>query len=154
MVFLDLIWVGFCSTIACTGHFSLFDITFILLLTIDVIWLMKLDQTSFLIVKWYWGRIEPGANGMINEISDNFSAMSFIIEVSKLHVWSCVHHFKYFSEVKLLESSDYDIKRSGLGSDYICHYYFNCWLVVFVDFLWRSYGIASWSKEVSHPVLI
>ena len=80
---------------------------------------MKLAQMKKLIVKWSWGRIESGADDTINDILETFSATRFRIEVSKLHVWSCVHNFKYFSEVKFIESSDKYIKRSGLGSDFI-----------------------------------
>ena len=79
--------------------------------------------------------------------------MRFIIDVSKLHVWSCIHHFNCFSGVRFMESSDKDIKRSGLESEPIRQHYFNCCLVVLKYFWWRSYNITYWSKELSGPVL-
>ena len=78
--------MGFRSTILCIGYFCLFNITFLLLIKIDVIWSMKLVQAEKLIVHLSWGRIEAVSYGTINEISENFSAMRLRIEVSKLHV--------------------------------------------------------------------
>ena len=106
VVFLDRICAGFRSKIVCTGYFGLFDLPFLLFLTIDVSWPTKLAQTKNLIVKWSWGRIESGTCGTISDISENFSAMRFRIEVNKLHVWSCIYHFKCFSDMNFMESSD------------------------------------------------
>ena len=52
------------------------------------------------------GRIELDTNGTINDILEIFSAMRFGIEVSKLHICSCVHNLKWFSEMKFMEISD------------------------------------------------
>ena len=49
-VFLDLICVGFRSTIACIGYFCHYNLTFLLLLTIDVRGPMKLIQVKKFIV--------------------------------------------------------------------------------------------------------
>ena len=67
---------------------------------------MKLAQTEKSIMKWSWGRIEYGADGTINKSLETFSAMKFLIEVRKLHVWSFVHNFKCVYEVKFMEISD------------------------------------------------
>ena len=75
--------------------FCLFDLTFLLLITIDVIWIMKTAKTKLLIAKWSWGVIKSDSDVIINEISETFSTTRFIIQVRKLHVWFCVHYFKY-----------------------------------------------------------
>ena len=45
--------------------------------------------------------------------------------------------------MKFMESSDQDVKRYVLGSYYILQDSFNCWLVILVYFLWRSYGVTN-----------
>ena len=53
-----------------------------------------------------------------------------------------------------MESSDYDVKRYGLGIDSILRYSFNCCLVFLIEFWRMFYGITNLSKEASAPVLI
>ena len=86
MVFLDLICTSVPSNIACIGLFHHSNITFLILITIDVIESMKLIQAKKFIVFWPLGRIEASYNGKINEIYDTFSAMRLRVWVIKLHV--------------------------------------------------------------------
>ena len=85
-VSLDLIRAGVCSTITCIGYFCHLNITFIILLTIDVSWSTKLFQAKKFMVQLSWERIEAGSYCTINNIYENFSALRLRIEVSKLHV--------------------------------------------------------------------
>ena len=85
-VFLDLSCAGFCSTIACTGYSCHFNLTFILLLIVDVRGSMKLFEANEFIVNRSLGRTETVSYGSTNDISETFSAMRLRIEVRKLHV--------------------------------------------------------------------
>ena len=71
-------------------------------------------------------RIYAVSNCAVYEIPEAFSAMSLGVEVSKLHVRSCVHHLRCFLEMNFMESSDYYDDNSGLVSYFVCQYYFNC----------------------------
>ena len=57
------------------------------------------------------------------------------VEVRKLHVSTCVYHFKCFSKIKFMDSSNQDVERSGFGSDSLRQYFFDCFLVILVQFL-------------------
>ena len=54
---------------------------------------------------------------MVNKMSENFSAIRIGVDISKWHVWSFVHHFKYLMDMNLKYISDKDIKGTDLGSD-------------------------------------
>ena len=75
-----------------------------------------------------------GYNLSIYDIPDDFSAMGLEVEVSKLHVSYCVYYFKCFLETKFTESSDQEVKRSGLGSDSVLQDTFNFLLVILMYF--------------------
>ena len=92
-------------------HWKKNCLTFLPFLAIYLSWIMKLAQKKLLIVKWSWRSIELGADGMISDISETFSDMRFRIKFNKLHVWSCVHHFKYF----LRWSSWISVIRTSIG---------------------------------------
>ena len=46
-----------------------------------------------------------GSSCEVNEIPEGFYSMRIGIEVRKLHVRSCVHHFKLFLVMKFMERS-------------------------------------------------
>ena len=58
-------------------------------------------EKGFVMVGAWW-REEAGTNCAINNTPDAFSYMGFVVDVSKLHVWSCVHHIKLFKKVMLM----------------------------------------------------
>ena len=69
---------------------------------------------------------------MVYDIPGDFSAIGLGVEVRNLHVRSCVHHFKCFSNMEFMDISDQDVERSSLESDSILQDYFNCCLVFLI----------------------
>ena len=61
-----------------------------------------------------------GSNGVVNDITEDFPATGIGVEAINLHVRSCVHHFKCLLDMNFMDSSDHCVKRSVLGSDYVC----------------------------------
>ena len=55
--------------------------------------------------------------GAVYEIPDACPVTMLGVEFNKLHVGSYFHNYKCFLETKFMKSTDYDIRRSGLGSD-------------------------------------
>ena len=68
----------------------------------------------------------------INKIYENFASVRFRVEIRKLHVWSCVHHVKCFTKVKLMESGNNDVERPGLECYTVLQNYFYCFLIVLI----------------------
>ena len=50
--------------------------------------------------------------------------MSFGVDISKLHVWYCVHHVKFIVEMNLTDSGNQDVKWNWLEGDTVCQDYF------------------------------
>ena len=51
----------------------------------------------------------------VNNTPKTLASMEFGVEVIKLHVLSCVHHFKCFAKVNLMESGDGYFYRTALN---------------------------------------
>ena len=66
---------GFHSTIACIGYFCHSNLTFLILITIDVRGFVKLVQAKKFIVHPSLGRIESVSYGTINDNYGVFPAM-------------------------------------------------------------------------------
>ena len=66
----------------------------ILLVVVDVIVSMKMVKLKEFVVFWTWRRIEADSNHGFYDIPETFSAIRLGVEVSKLHVRSCVCHLK------------------------------------------------------------
>ena len=109
-----------------------FCLIILLVVLIDVIGSMELINSMEFVVLWPSRVIEAGSNCAIYDIPEAFFIMRVGVEVSKLHVISCVHHFKCFFGIKFMESSDKDIEIFGLGSDFVRQDSFNFCFVLFV----------------------
>ena len=73
-----------------------FCLIILLVVLIDVIGSMELINSMEFVVLWPSRVIEAGSNCAIYDIPEAFFIMRVGVEVSKLHVISCVHHFKCF----------------------------------------------------------
>ena len=98
---------------------------------------------------WTWCRIELDTNLPVKDTPETFFTMGFGVDISNLHIWSCVHHFKCLVETKLMYIINQVINKPGLGSDPVFQGYFYCFLVILILLLWRYYGVTNWSVEVS-----
>ena len=61
-----------------------------------------------------------------------YFSMRLGVEVRKLYFRTCVYYFKYFSEMKFIESSDKEFMSYGLGVDSAHQVSFNCCLVILI----------------------
>ena len=89
------------------------------------------EANKFVMFRTWWS-IEADSNSMVNKIPDTFSSMVFGVEVIKFHVLFCVHHVKYFTKINLMESSDEDVYRPGLGCYPVFQDYFYFRLIILI----------------------
>ena len=62
-----------------------------------------------------WWRVELDADRTLYKISETFASVGFGVDISKLHAWYCIPHFKCLTKVKLIYISDEYVKRLELG---------------------------------------
>ena len=70
--------------------------------------------------------MEADSNVTFIKLPEDVSVMGIVVQVSKLHIISCIHHFKYLSEMKFIENIDQDLERYVLVIDYVQQDSFNC----------------------------
>ena len=104
----------------------------ILLVVIDIIGSIKLINSKYFVSLITCRIIERGSNCVLYDIPEAFSTMRLGVEVRKLHIIYCVHHYKCFSEIQLIDSSDKDVGRSILVSYSVLQYFYNCCLVIII----------------------